>query len=71
MASTGHYRSIYYCCIFVRCLSGSSLQQVLEKFLQLIDPTTYVFSPVVLKVVSYLYAVSVDVIQSALYSFIS
>jgi len=44
--------------MLVRCVSGTCLLQVVEKFLQLKDPTTFVLSPMMIKTVSYLYAVS-------------
>jgi len=46
--------------MFNRCINSLCLLPVIEKFIQLIEPTTHVFSPIVIKVVSYLYAVSIQ-----------
>jgi len=44
--------------VFLRCVSSSCLLKVIEKFLQIKEPASSAFSPVVVKVVSHLYAVS-------------
>jgi len=46
------------CCMCIRCISSSCLLQLVEKFLQLREPTTFVLSPLMVKIVSYLYSVS-------------
>jgi len=57
--STLYNKTVTYChWMLARCVSGTCLLQVVEKFLQLKDPTTFVLSPMMIKTASYLYAVS-------------